>query len=94
MRFSTVIMPAIFLAGCATSSTPPTPPAEPVVVERIVPVPCVGDIPQRPAIHTSAELLALDDYSFVTALHSDRLELDLYASKLEAVLLGCKTNQP
>lgn len=83
----------LWLAGCASDGDGPgpvTPPGPPTVVYQAVPVPCVVELPKAPRVHLDAELRALDDYGFVTALHADRLALEIYTAKLEAILAACK----
>lgn len=74
------------LTGCAGSGV--TIPRE-VLVQ--VPVACIApaDRPERPALLTDAEILALDTYRATWALWGDRLERQAYESRLEAVVEGC-----
>lgn len=55
------------------------------------PVPCISpeDVPQRPALRSDDELLALDDYRFVHALWAAYARLQGYAGALEAIARGC-----
>jgi hypothetical protein len=72
------------LAGCSTLNIPKE-------VRVPVPVPCIDpkDRPQRPALMSDAELLALDRYKRTHALWADRAERQTYQEKLEAVVEGC-----
>jgi hypothetical protein len=76
------------LNGCA--GAPKIPPA-PEVVEIKVPylVPCIDAMPAKPTINSDMDLLALNNYDFVQAIHTDRLKLDEYALKLEIIALAC-----
>lgn len=74
------------LAGCASDGV--TIPRE---VRVQVPVPCVApdDRPERPALLSDGEILALDSYRATWALWGDRLERQAYEAKLEAIVEGC-----
>ena len=75
---------ALALAGCAAQTV--TVPRE-VKVE--VPVACVQERPQRPALRSEAELLALDRYRRTLAAWSDLKAYEAWAAELEAVVEGC-----
>ena len=76
----------LLLAGCAARPVVVT---ETVEVRVPVPVPCIAEMPARPAVMTDAELLALDDYRAVVALRRDRMLLVQYAAEAEAVMRPC-----
>lgn len=61
-----------------------------------VPVPCIRPEvrPQRPALRTEAELLALDRYRRTLAAWADLRRLESYAAELEAVVEGCARLAP
>jgi hypothetical protein len=93
MRIALLVCILLIFSACISgcTSAPKIPPA-PKVVEIKVPytVPCVDVMPDKPAINTDMDLLALNDYDFIQAIHTDRLKLDDYALKLETILLACK----
>lgn len=68
----------------------------PQTVNVAVPTPCIApqDKPQRPALLSDAELLALDTYRAVWALWGDRIERQGYELTLEAIVDGCSRIQP
>lgn len=78
---------AVLLSGCAHF---PVAPPNAVKVEIPVSTSCVFEIPAAPQTHTNAELVMMDYYAFVSAIHADRLSLIAYTAKLEAVLQACK----
>jgi len=73
----------LLLAGCASLPDAPT------VVKVPVSVPCLSELPARPALVTDAELLQMPDAAFVLALAADRLERGKYMAVTEALLAGC-----
>ena len=75
---------AALLAGCATTA--------PVPEKVLVPVikTCVTEPPTKPATHTEAELLAMDDYAATIQTWVERLNLKAYAEKADAVIQGCR----
>ena len=75
----------VILSGCATPIPPP-----PVTVSVPVPVSCIKSTPQRPSIHTDADLALLDDYKFTLAIFTDRRALIDYTAELEAILGACR----
>lgn len=78
----------ILLTSCASKPTqPPMPPKE---VLKVVTEKCVTVSPDMPKLHTSKELKAMSEYAFITAIHADRLALDIYAKKLSALVDACK----
>lgn len=87
MRNFTILLLALYLSGCATLQESPP---KVVTVKVPVPVPCIEQLPAAPTVHTDAALLTMDDYGFVSAVHADRLALDAYRMKLEALLEGCR----
>lgn len=88
---SILLAATIWLAGCASNEQKPAlPPPPPSVVYQAVAVPCVGAMPKAPRVHLDAELKLMDDYDFITAIHADRLALDIYTAQLEAILAACK----
>lgn len=70
------------LAGCQTC--PPT-----LEVKVPVPVPCVVQMPTRPALLTDAELARLPDAQLVLALRLQSIMAVDYAAQLEAVAIAC-----
>jgi hypothetical protein len=78
------ILLLILLAGCASQTV--TVPRE---VKVAVPVPCVSERPQKPALRTEAELLAMDRYRRTLAAWSDLRAYEAYSAELEAVVEGC-----
>lgn len=80
---------AVLASGC---SMLPTDPPAPMVTTVQVPVAmsCIDTVPARPALISDADLLALPEGNFVTALHIDRLRRDGYEAQLEALIEGCK----
>lgn len=76
---------AALASGCATDLKIP----EKVSIN--VPVPCIKpeDLPQRPALRTEDELMAMDRYQRTLALQSDWKKLQAYRAELEAIAAGC-----
>lgn len=75
------------LAGCASDA--------PIIhdvklVDKAVSVSCIDQMPEAPKLHTDAELKAMGDYEVVFALLEDRIKREIYESKMEAILQGCK----
>lgn len=85
MRHAAIALAAL-LAGCASTGV-----EIPREVRVQVPVPCLApeDRPARPLLLTDAEILALDTYRATWALWGDRLELQGYAARLDAIVEGC-----
>ena len=81
-RFLAIIFAGL-LAGCASS------PQIPRKVRVPVPVPCISQPPQRPALLSDQDLLALDDYGLVLGLARDRRLRQAYEAQLEAAIAGC-----
>lgn len=85
------ILLAIILSGCTCNP--------PIEVKVPVAISCITVAPTSPTIATSAELIALAEscksgseascYQFVTITHADRLNLQAYRLKSEAVMSGC-----
>lgn len=77
----------LLLIGCATTTLKP-----PTIIEVKVPViiSCIKKLPLKPQFKKDAELVAMGNAEFVTALHIDRLLRDAYIAELEAVVEGCK----
>ena len=76
------ILCAAMLAGCGTA-----PPA-PVRVELPVTVPCIGEVPQRPAYEFDQLPSAATGGEIVLALARDWLRGRGYEGELEAVVAG------
>ena len=79
-----LISTCIMVAGCA--STPPTP----VRIEVPVMVPCVGEVPPRPAYEYDTLPATAPDGEIVLALARDWLQSRAYQRKLEALVQGCR----
>lgn len=75
---------AVLLAGCAS-----TPPPAPVRVEVPVMVPCIGEVPGRPAYEFDKLLVTATDGEIILALARDWLRGQLYEGELEAAISGC-----
>lgn len=78
---------ALAIGGCAGQPELQVPKE----VRVPVPVPCLRpeDRPQRPALRTAAELLALEPYRRTHAAWADLRRYEAYAAELEAVVEGC-----
>ena len=74
------------LAGCA--SAPPAP----VRVEVPVMVPCIGDVPQRPAYEFDKLPASATDGEIILALARDWPRGRKYEVKLETVIAGCDSS--
>ncbi len=76
---------SLLLTGCETLSP------KPIVTEVKIPVrvKCLGEVPQKPNLITDAELIQLDPAKFVTELHKDRIQRDIYMTLLESAIAGC-----
>lgn len=81
------LVASALVAGC--ESVPKVKVPERVLVQ--VPSPCIdpADVPQRPALRTEADLMAMDTYRRTLAAWSDLKRLEAYAGELEAVVQGC-----
>lgn len=79
----TVIFGALALVGCA--SAPPAP----VRVDMPVIVPCVGEVPPRPAYEFDRLPATATDGEIVLALARDWTRGRKYDAELEAVIAGC-----
>ena len=75
---------AVLLAGCAGA-----PPA-PVRVEVPMMVPCVGEVPPRPAYEFDKLPPSAIDGELVLALARDWLLARSFEGHLEAVIAGCR----
>jgi hypothetical protein len=82
-----LLIAGLMLSAC---SLLPQKPEVPGAVEIPVAVSCVKAMPEAPKVHTDAELLQMDDYDFVTALHIDRQALFAYQAKADAILKACQ----
>jgi hypothetical protein len=79
MKYSLLLV--LLLTGCICDPVKPTPP---------VIVPCVKDIPVRPALVTNVQLKGTDDFHFAPILIKDRQDREGYMKQLEAVLESCR----
>lgn len=79
-----VILSMLALAGCASA-----PPAS-VRVEVPVMVPCVGEVPQRPAYEFDKLPATATDGEIILALARDWPRGRTYQGRLEALLAGCR----
>ena len=77
-------MLVLVLAGCG--SAPPAP----IRVEVPVMVPCVGEVPPRPAYEFDKLPSTATDGEIVLALARDWLRGRTYEAQLEAVVAGCR----
>lgn len=82
---ATIVLCAM-LAGCAAQTV--TVPKE---VRVQVPVPCVDPAsrPQRPALRTQAELLAMPQGVRTLAAWADLKAYEAWAAELDAIVEGC-----
>lgn len=90
MRFIMLLALTICLCSCSVSPKIPDPPKI-VEVKIVVPVNCLGPLPEKPYLITDAELVLLTPSKFVTELHIDRLMRDMYMAQIEAAMEGCKS---
>ncbi len=74
----------MLLAGCSTA-----PPA-PVRIEVPVIVPCIGEVPVRPAYEFDKLPSPATDGEIVLALARDWLVGRKYQTQLEAIVTGCE----
>ncbi len=81
------------LAAVPLASSCDTVPAVDVPKEVRVPVPvaCVdpADLPERPALRTEADLMAMDTYRRTLAAWQDLKRWEAYGAKLEAITTAC-----
>jgi ABC-type antimicrobial peptide transport system ATPase subunit len=65
-------------------------------VEVEIPVPCIpaSQRPQKPALRTADELMAMDEYSRTLGAWSELEKLWGYAPALEALVEGCSRLPP
>lgn len=78
------IILTVLLAGCANA------PSAPVRVEVPVMVPCVGEVPARPAYEFDRLLATATDGEIVLALARDWARGQIYEGRLTAVIEGCR----
>lgn len=83
-----VIFGMLALAGCTT-----TQPA-PVRVEVPVMVPCIGEVPPRPAYEFDKLPATAPDGEIILALARDWPRGRKYEKELEAVITGCVPSEP
>lgn len=86
------ILLAVILSGCAAYDPP-------VEVKVPVAISCITIAPESPKTTPDADIVALSNkcksgeevacYAAVTSIHSDRLNLQAYRLKAEAVMSGC-----
>lgn len=81
----TRILPLLLLAGCAAQPLQP-----PLEVQVPVIVPCLGEIPKRPAWEFDRTPKAADLYQKVDALLIEREQRKGYEAGLEAAMAGCR----
>ena len=74
----------MLLTGC--TSAPPAP----VRVEVPVMMPCIGEVPQRPAYEFDKLPVTATDGEIVLALARDWTRSQGYETQLEAVIFGCR----
>ncbi len=72
------------LVGCTTA------PLAPVRVEVPVMVPCIGEVPQRPAYEFDKLPSTATDGEIILALARDWVRGRNYEGELEAVIAGCR----
>ena len=92
MKVFALILSALALAGCATTSTPP-----PIIVKVPVPVPCVSDqLPGPPTYpDTPAALRGAPDLAEFTRLMAAGWPLrDARLVALEAAVEACRASPP
>ncbi len=75
------------LAGCTTA------PLAPVRVEVPVMVPCVGEVPPRPAYEFDKLTLTATDGEIILALARDWPRGRKYEGVIEALIEGCRLTQ-
>lgn len=91
MMIMMLVLAQLLTTGCFLSEVKEPPPR---VVEVKVPVivDCLGKLPEKPKFIKDAELILLNRAAFVTALHIDRLERDMYMAQLEVAIEGCRVS--
>ena len=92
MKLFALILAALVLAGCATTSIPP-----PTIVKVPVPVPCISDqLPGPPTYADTAEALrAAPDLADFTRLLAAGWPLrDARLVALEAAVEACRASPP
>lgn len=80
----------LLLAGCQTPEPRILTIKEPIEIKVAVPVPCISDVPPRPALMKDQDILALGDYQAILALRRNLLQMEAYLAELQAILLGCR----
>ena len=92
MTRAALILSALTLAGCATTSTP-----SPTIVKIPVPVPCISDqLPGPPTYADTAEALraAPDLAEFIRLMAAGWPVRDARLVALEAAVEACRTPSP
>lgn len=74
----------LLLTGCGTAQV-----VVPREVRVQVAVPCLTEAPEKPAIRSRAELLAMPSYPRTLAAWASLLAYEAYTAELEAVVEGC-----
>jgi hypothetical protein len=73
------------LVGCTSAPTIPE------TVNIPVRVSCIDQLPEKPKLHTDAEIKAMPDYEAIMTLLADRVEDAIYRGQMEAVMEGCRS---
>ena len=77
------LLTSLLLVGCATP--------DPITVRVPVRVPCIEQVPERPALLSDAELAAIEsDYELIIHIARDRRLRQGYQAQLEAAIEGCR----
>ncbi|OBV39784.1 hypothetical protein [Janthinobacterium psychrotolerans] len=80
------IISTVLLTGCASA------PSAPVRVEVPVMVPCIGELPPRPAYEFDKLPATATDGEIILALARDWSRGRIYEVVLEAAITGCRLN--
>lgn len=75
---------AVVVAGCAST------PARVVETRLPVPVPCVAQAPDLPALMPAEKMLRLDDFDLVLEIERQRRALLAWATVAHAMLRACE----
>jgi hypothetical protein len=80
-----IISAFLYMTGCTSAPTIPE------TVQIPVRVSCIDHLPEKPKLHTDAEIKAMPDYEAILTLLADRVEDAIYRGQMEAVMEGCRS---
>lgn len=86
IRFAVVL--AFLLTGCMGMTSQLVKPV--TTVNKAVAETCVKEMPEKPKLHTDAEIKKMPDYQATITLIVERVKMEIYEDKLESALEACR----